>query len=295
MKESCFYVVATPIGNLEDLTPRAKRILSSVGLIAAEDTRHTIRLLQHHGIDTRLMACHDHNEERASQKIVAHLRAGQSVALVCDAGTPLISDPGYHVVRAVRHAGFSTVPVPGACALVAALSVSGLPSDRFFFEGFLPAKTVARRKRMAELASFSHTWIVYESPHRIVAMLADLLEVTGPARHVVQARELTKTFETVLSGTVAELHARLTADEQQRKGEFVVLVAGAEPRVAALDNMPDSVRRVLGELVCQLPVKQACRYLAEITDYTPNDLYQAALLIKQEKEAEEPQMVTKKR
>ncbi len=276
------YVVATPIGNLGDLSSRAQGILASVDTIAAEDTRHTARLLSHFGIKRPLLACHDYNERERSEQIVNRLQAGESVALVSDAGTPLISDPGYHLVNAVRDAGLKAVPMPGPCALIAALSVSGLPSDRFFFEGFLPAKGTSRRKRMAELRDFPHTWIVYESPHRIQEMLADMATELGGERRVVLARELTKTFETVLTGTVAELQQQLVDDENQRRGEFVVLVHGA-PKVEVVDDevSPESLQ-ILAVLVEELPMKQASQIAAKLTGVKSKVLYKAGLAMKGE-------------
>ncbi|MTI15252.1 16S rRNA (cytidine(1402)-2'-O)-methyltransferase [Sansalvadorimonas verongulae] len=274
------YIVATPIGNLGDLSPRAKDVLMSVDVIAAEDTRHTSRLLSHFGIKRPLLACHDYNERGRSEQIVQRLQDGESVALVSDAGTPLISDPGYHLVNAVREAGLKVVPVPGACAMVAALSVSGLPSDRFFFEGFLPAKGSGRRKRMAELVDFAHTWIVYESPHRIVDMLDDMAQELGVDRHVVLARELTKTFETVLSGTVVELQDILANDENQRRGEFVVLVRGAEKPELGSGDIPEEVLRTLSVLVEELPMKQASQIAAKLTGVKSKVLYKAGLAMK---------------
>ena len=228
-----------------------------------------------------LIACHDHNERSRSEQIVQRLQAGESVALVSDAGTPLISDPGYHLVNAVREAGVRVVPIPGACAMVAALSVSGLPSDRFFFEGFLPAKGAGRRKRMAELADFPHTWIVYESPHRIVDMLEDMAIELGGDRKVVLARELTKTFETVLSGSVAELQETLEQDENQRRGEFVVLVQGAEQKELGRDAVPPEAMKVLETLVGELPMKQASQLAAKLTGIKSKLLYKAGLALKE--------------
>ncbi|CAM3553935.1 16S rRNA (cytidine(1402)-2'-O)-methyltransferase [Parendozoicomonas haliclonae] len=274
------YVVATPIGNLADLSPRAKDILMSVDVIAAEDTRHTSKLLGHFGIRRQLLACHDYNERERSEQIVKRLQAGESVALVSDAGTPLISDPGYHLVNAVREAGLKAVPVPGACAMVAALSVSGLPSDRFFFEGFLPAKGSGRRKRITELADFAHTWIVYESPHRITDMLDDMFTVLGGDRRLVLARELTKTFETVLSGTVAELQKILAEDTNQQRGEFVVLVQGA-PKSDILDEeVTEEALRIMTVLVEELPLKQASQIAAKLTGLKSKPLYKAGLALK---------------
>jgi 16S rRNA (cytidine1402-2'-O)-methyltransferase len=220
------HVVATPIGNLGDISARAREVLASVDAICAEDTRHTRPLLQALGIDRPLIALHDHNEDEASWKLVERLRAGESFALVSDAGTPLVSDPGYRFVRAARAAGVRVSPVPGACAAIAALSVAGVPSDRFCFEGFLPAKPAARRERLAALVAEPRTLVFYESSHRIEETLADLIAAFGGEREAVIARELTKLFETVLGDTLADLAARVAADANQRKGEFVLIVRG---------------------------------------------------------------------
>lgn len=220
------YVVATPIGNLDDISARALRILREVALIAAEDTRHSARLLQHFGIQTPLAACHEHNERDQGGRFLARLQAGEDVALISDAGTPLISDPGYHLVRQARAAGFAVVPVPGACALIAALSAAGLPSDRFIFEGFLPAKAAGRRARLEQVREEPRTLIFYEAPHRILECLQDMREVFGDDRPALLARELTKTFETLQGLPLAELCEWVAADSNQQRGECVVLVAG---------------------------------------------------------------------
>lgn len=211
-------MVATPIGNLADLSPRAQEVLRGVAAICAEDTRHTRQLLGHFGIDRPLLALHDHNEEAMSERIVARLREGESLAIVSDAGTPLVSDPGFKLVRAARAAGIRVSPVPGACAAIAALSVAGLPSDRFGFEGFLPAKSAARRERLAHLAGESRTLVFYESSHRIVESLADLRGAFGDERPAVIARELTKLFETVLDGTLAEPAGQSRSRRQPAQG-----------------------------------------------------------------------------
>ncbi|MES3676783.1 16S rRNA (cytidine(1402)-2'-O)-methyltransferase [Halomonas elongata] len=223
------YVVATPIGNLEDLSPRAARVLGEVALVAAEDTRHTSRLLRHLGIAPAVVSLHEHNEAGRVEQIDARLAAGEDVALVSDAGTPLISDPGFVLVRELRARGRRVTPVPGACALVAALSAAGLATDRFLFNGFLPAKGGARRARLEALVEREESLVFYESPHRIEATLADLSTVFGE-RRLILARELTKTFETFLDGSADELIARLEADPDQARGEFVVMVEGAAPR-----------------------------------------------------------------
>jgi 16S rRNA (cytidine1402-2'-O)-methyltransferase len=220
------HVVATPIGNLGDLGVRAREVLAGVDAICAEDTRHTRQLLQLLGIDRPLIALHEHNEDELAWKLVERLRGGENFALVSDAGTPLVSDPGYRFVRAARAAGLRVSPVPGACAAVAALSVAGIPSDRFCFEGFLPAKGSARRERLAALVGEARTLVFYESSHRIEEALADFVAVFGGEREAVLARELTKLFETVLGDTLAGLAAQVAADANQRKGEFVLVVRG---------------------------------------------------------------------
>lgn len=222
------YVVATPIGNLGDLTARARAVLGEVDAICAEDTRHTRQLLGALGIERPLLALHEHNEADMAWKLVERLKAGDRLALVSDAGTPLVSDPGYRLVREVRAAGLKVVPVPGACAAIAALSVAGIPSDRFCFEGFLPAKSSARRERLAALSREPRTLVFYESSHRIEESLADLVAMFGPEREAVLARELTKLFETVLGDTLGGIAGQVAADENQRKGEFVLIVRGCE-------------------------------------------------------------------
>jgi len=264
------FVVATPIGNLDDLTPRARDTLSRVGLIAAEDTRHTATLLRHFGIDTPSLSLHDHNEAARAEQVVQRLRAGENVALVSDAGTPLVSDPGFRLVRAVREAGIRVSPVPGACAAIAALSAAGLPSDRFVFEGFLPPKPAARRTRLKALATESRTLMFYESSHRIVEMLADAAEAFGADRPAVLAREITKRFETLLDGSLAELHERVMADKDQQRGEFVVLVEGASmDEDAALGEG----RRLYELLSRELPPARAAKLAAEFSGAPRRALY----------------------
>jgi len=266
------HVVATPIGHRDDISARAIETLRKVAVIAAEDTRHTRPLLQHLGIDTPLVALHDHNERTAVDALVERLRQGDDVALVSDAGTPLISDPGFRLVRAVRAAGLKASPVPGPSAVVAALSVAGLPSDRFIFEGFLPAKGGARRSRLTELAGESRTLIFYESSHRIVECLEDMREVFGADREAVMARELTKLFETVLGAPLGELVERVTADPNQQKGEFVVMVAGRE---AGEDERLAEGLRVFGILKEELPPAKAAKLAAAITGAPRKALYGA--------------------
>lgn len=264
------HVVATPIGNLNDLSPRALETLRGVAAICAEDTRHTRQLLSHFGIEQSLVALHEHNEAGLAERIVARLQAGESLALVSDAGTPLVSDPGFRLVAAARAAGIRVSPVPGPCALVAALSAAGLPSDRFAFEGFLPAKTGARRERLAQLAGETRTLIFYESSHRIEEALADAVVAFGADRPAAVARELTKLFETVLSGGLGELQARVAADPDQRKGEFVLLVQGV------VDDTEAKIaegRRVYAQLNAHLPPSTAAKLAAEITGAPRKALY----------------------
>ena len=272
MPAATLHVVATPIGNLGDLSPRAQQVLREVAAVCAEDTRRSGQLLAHFGIGTPLLALHEHNEQQLAERLVARLLGGEALALVSDAGTPLVSDPGYRLVRAARAAGVKVSPVPGPSALVAALSVAGLPSDRFTFEGFLPAKASARRERLAALAGEPRTLVFYESSHRIEESLADLRAAFGDDRPAVLARELTKLFETVLDGTLADLHARVAADADQRKGEFVLVVQGmGEDADAKLAEG----RRVHAILARQLPPSTAAKLAAEITGAPRKALYGA--------------------
>jgi 16S rRNA (cytidine1402-2'-O)-methyltransferase len=264
------HVVATPIGNLGDLSPRALEVLRTVDAVCAEDTRHSRRLLAHFGIERPLLAVHEHNEAEIAPKLVARLLAGESLALVSDAGTPLVSDPGFRLVRAAREAGVRVSPVPGPCAFVAALSVAGLASDRFVFEGFLPAKDAARRERLAALASEPRTLVFYESAHRIEDALADCVAAFGAERPAAIARELTKLFETVLDGSLGELHARVVADENQRKGEFVLLVQGAAD---AADAKVAEGRRLYAKLCDYLKPSQAAKLAAELSGAPRKALY----------------------
>ncbi|AMJ57683.1 MULTISPECIES: 16S rRNA (cytidine(1402)-2'-O)-methyltransferase [Stenotrophomonas] len=264
------YVVATPIGNLADLSPRAQEVLRSVAAICAEDTRHTGQLLSHFGISKPLVALHDHNEEAMAERVVARLLGGESLAVVSDAGTPLVSDPGFRLVRAARAAGVKVSPIPGACAAIAALSVAGLPSDRFVFEGFLPAKGAARRERLNKLAAETGTLVFYESSHRIAESLADMAGAFGGDRPAVVARELTKLFETVLDGNLDQLLAKVLADDNQRKGEFVVMVQGAgddeEAKIA-------EGRRLYAKLNEHLPPSTAAKLAAELSGAPRKALY----------------------
>lgn len=264
------WVVATPIGNLDDLSARAREVLGRVALIAAEDTRHSAPLLARYGIATRVVALHEHNERDEAERLVARLRGGDDVALISDAGTPLVSDPGFRLVRAARAAGIVVSPVPGACAAIAALSVAGLPSDRFVFEGFLPAKAVARRERLGELAGEARTLVFYESSHRVRECLDDMAAVFGYARPAVLARELTKLFETVIDADLATLVARVAADPNQSRGEFVLLVGG---RPEQEDARLAEGRRVFALLREELPPARAAKLAAAISGAPRKALY----------------------
>ena len=230
------YIVATPIGNVADFSERAIKVLQQVAVIAVEDTRHSGRLLQAHSINTPMLSCHEHNETERSEQLLKRVANGEDVALISDAGTPLVSDPGFHLVRMAHQRGCKVVPIPGPSAVIAALSCAGLPTDRFVFEGFLPAKQGARLARLQELQNDPRTLVFYEAPHRIEECLQDMVAVMGAERPATLARELTKTFETIIPATLGELHAKVQADENQRKGEFVLVVAGAQRSDAILDS-----------------------------------------------------------
>lgn len=272
------YIVATPIGNLDDLSPRAIAVLSGVALIAAEDTRHSGRMLQALGVETRMIALHDHNERDRADQVLQKLEEGSDIALISDAGTPLISDPGFVLVREARRRGLRVSPVPGPCAIVAALCAGGLPTDRFAFEGFLPSKKGARAAMLERLASESSTLVFYESPHRILDAVADIAGAMGAGREIVIARELTKTFETFYAGPVGEVLQTLRDDPHGSRGEFVIMIHGAEkdPAEAGMEE----VDRLLKLLLPDLPVKKAAKLVAEITGKAKNDLYQRALTLK---------------
>ncbi len=271
IQPGCLWVVATPIGHRDDLSARAIETLRAVAVIAAEDTRHSRPLLVHHNIATPLIALHEHNERDAVEAIVRRMQGGDAVALISDAGTPLISDPGFRLVRAARAAGIRCIPVPGACAAIAALSVAGLPSDRFVFEGFLPPKAVARRSRLQELAGDARTVIFYESSHRVAESLADMRDVFGADREAVLARELTKMFETVLGEPLAELAARVAADPDQQRGECVILVAG---RGEEADAKLVEGQRIFAILREELPPAKAAKLAAAITGAPRKLLYE---------------------
>lgn len=274
------YVVATPIGNLGDFSQRALATLKQVDLVLAEDTRHSKRLFNHFGISTQLKACHEHNELALIEWVKAKLEQGKDLALISDAGTPLISDPGYPIVNKLRAEGFDVVAIPGASSIVAALSIAGLPTDRFVFDGFLPAKSVARQKALSEYLNQSRTIVLLESSHRILACVKDIVEVLGEARELVLARELTKVYETVISGTASSVLAILEADSNQCKGEFVLMFAGTESESSKTEI--DS-SRMLKELLNHLPLKKAASVVAELTGQRKNDLYELGLSFKDRK------------
>lgn len=281
---STLYIVPTPIGNLGDITQRALDVLSHVDLIAAEDTRHTGLLLQHFAINARLFALHDHNEQQKADQLISKLQQGLSIALVSDAGTPLINDPGYHLVNQCRKNGIKVVPLPGACAAITALSAAGLPSDRFCYEGFLPAKTKSRQDCLRDLTQEPRTLIFYESTHRLLDSLADMVTVWGEARYVVLARELTKTWETIQGMPVGELLNWVREDENRRKGEMVLIVEGYQKPQE--DHFAPEVLRTLAILQKELPLKKAAAVTAEIYGVKKNALYKHVIA---QNEAEQDQ------
>jgi 16S rRNA (cytidine1402-2'-O)-methyltransferase len=263
------YVVSTPIGNLDDITRRALTVLGEVDWVAAEDTRHSHRLMQQLGLEQRLISCHDHNEQARSPELVARLRAGENGALISDAGTPLVSDPGYRLVRACQEAAIAVVPVPGASALLAALAVSGQPSDRFLFEGFLPAKGAARERAIQRLAGLDITSIVFEAPHRVVSFLESLAACVAPERELTLCRELTKHFETVRRAPVSELLDWVRGDSDQQRGELVLVLSPA----ARGDALSEQDRALAKALLEELPLSRAARILAAHTGLKRQDLY----------------------
>ncbi|WKD50787.1 16S rRNA (cytidine(1402)-2'-O)-methyltransferase [Microbulbifer spongiae] len=274
------YIVATPIGNLADMVPRAVEVLQCADLVAAEDTRHSQKLLSHFNIDSPLLAYHEHTDARRTGQILQRLEQGLTVALISDAGTPLISDPGYRLVRTARERGIRVVPIPGACAFIAALSAAGLPSDRFSFEGFLPAKGGARERALRELARDTRTLIFYEAPHRVADTLEAMAAVFGGEREAVIAREVSKAFETFQLMPLRQLASWVRADSNQQRGEIVVLVRGNERRCeSALD---DEAQRVMSLLLAELPPKKAAAVAAEITGVPKKVLYNWSLLRKKE-------------
>ncbi len=278
MSESILYVVATPIGNLGDMTLRGLEVLKSVDVIAAEDTRHTSGLLKHFGITKKLIAVHAHNEQKSAQLLLGRLQAGENIALVTDAGTPGISDPGAVVVDVLRDAGVKVVPVPGASAVVAALSASGIVSTSFSFIGFLPASGSQRRKMLATLKIYTSTLVFYEAPHRIVESIEDMAAILGGERRITIARELTKTFETFHRCALKDAKAWLLGDANQQRGEFVLLVEAAVQKKQ--EGLAEEVERILRLLLSELPLKQAVKLAVEITGAKKNQLYDFALKLK---------------
>ncbi|REL34366.1 16S rRNA (cytidine(1402)-2'-O)-methyltransferase [Thalassotalea euphylliae] len=271
------YVVATPIGNLGDMTQRAIDVLSQVDLIACEDTRHTQKLLTAFSVKAKTFSLHDHNERQRQEQIANWLEEGKSIALVSDAGTPLISDPGFHIVRGLKQQSLPVVPVPGACAAITALSVAGLPTDRFAFEGFLPSKSGARQKVLGELKNETRTMIFYDAPRRALDTLQDIVEVMGAERQVVIARELTKTFETIKADSAGNFVDWLSQDPNQLKGEMVLMIEGYQPEP---DSISAEVEKTLKLLIKELPPKKACAIAAEIYGLKKNKLYDLTLAMK---------------
>jgi len=277
------YLVATPIGNLEDMTPRAARVLAEVDLIAAEDTRHSGPLLKHLGVSTRMVAYHEHNEDKKTSELIEQVSAGKNLALISDAGTPLVSDPGYRLVAAAHEAGITVSPIPGPCAAIVALSASGLATNEFLFAGFPPAKQLARQHFLERYAACPQTLIFYESAHRIVDSIADMAAVFGSDRVAVIARELTKKFETIHQDTLGPLANWVATDPHQQKGEFVVLVQGkaGRPDEDAIDAASDKLLKLLA---AELPPKKAAGIVAEVSGFSKNRLYQRLISEKSEKE-----------
>ena len=274
------FVVATPIGHLDDITYRAIDVLKSVSLIAAEDTRQSLPLLRHFNINTPLTACHDHNEDGKIKSIIEKLQSGENVALISDAGTPLISDPGFKLVRAVQQAGIRVTPVPGACAAIAALSSVGLPSDRFMFVGFLSSKATQRQSQLEDLKNHTETLIFYEAPHRIVDSLTDIMHIFGEERRIGFAREITKTFETIVQKSSKELLDWVKSDNNQQKGEIVLVVAGNTVQQEQNQTKTDDLLR---RLLQDLTVKSAAQLASDLTGIKKKVLYQRALDLYQEK------------
>lgn len=275
-KTGCLYVVATPIGNLADFSDRGRETLAAADCIAAEDTRHSGKLLAHFGIRRPLLSYHDHSGGRTREKLLQMLRDGASVALISDAGTPLISDPGYALVKAAREEGIEVLPIPGPSALAAALSVSGLPTDRFLFAGFLPAAQAGRRKRIEELKDEAATWILYESSHRVLDCVDDLIAVLGEKRRIFIAREMTKQFESHFPGNLNQAASWLRADPNHLKGEFVLVLAGHEAKAGEDERLPEALR-IVALLKDDLPLKKSTAIAAKITGLRKNDIYRAAV------------------
>ena len=274
------YLVATPIGDMTDIAPRALDILSTVDIVAVEDKRRSSRLFSHFGIKTPMISYHDHSAEKQVKKIIDELLCGKSVALISDAGTPLISDPGYKLVNAAKDKSIKVSPVPGPCALIAAISASGLPSDRFIFEGFLPSKSIPRITKIQNISADSRTIIFYEAPHRILETLIDMIKVIGPSRKIVLARELTKTYETFISGTLESVLQIIEKDLNQQKGEIVIVLAGADSSEKKIETQDSE--RILSVLLEELPLKQAVSLGSKITGIQKNIFYKLALDLKKQ-------------
>lgn len=270
------YIVATPIGNLQDITQRALETFAQVDLIVAEDTRHSGLLLSHYGIKKPFFALHDHNEQEKAHILVEKLKQGSNIALISDAGTPLISDPGFHLVRQCREVGIRVVPLPGACAAITALCASGIASDRFCFEGFLPAKSKARKDKLENIAEEDRTLIFYESTHRILDTLEDMQAVLGEERYIVLAREMTKTWETITGNTIKNLREWLLEDPNRTKGEMVLIVEG-KPKSDNNDKISSQAVKALELIAEELPLKKAAAIVAELYGYKKNALYQFGL------------------
>jgi len=279
-KTGKLYIIATPIGNLQDITYRAVEQLKAVDLIAAEDTRHSRKLLSAWGISTPCISLHEHNEAERSQQIVEKLSIGQDIALISDAGTPLISDPGYRLVQYVREQGGNVVPIPGCCAVIAALCCSGMPTERFTFEGFLPAQSSARIKCLQQLVTETRTLVFYAAPHRLQAVLKDMSAVFGAERHLVIAKELTKMHETVVQMPLGESLLWVDAEAGREKGEFVLIIEGAPKSALQADEI--EAKSTLKILMRDLPLKQAVQLGSEITGVAKNKLYELGLELKKE-------------
>jgi len=271
------YVVATPIGNLDDFTPRARKILAEVQCIAAEDTRYSRRLVDYFGIHTALQALHEHNEKQATALLLNKLQKGEHIALISDAGTPLISDPGCLLISAAHAAAIPVVPIPGASAVISALSVAGLPAGKFVFEGFLPPKSSARQQHLRTLQAETRTLVFYEAPHRLQDSVQDMLTVFGGERTIILAKELTKMYETVRRGNLSDLFDWLTANPSIQKGEFVLVVAGAPAVTVTQETLPAEATRILRILQHELPLKQAAKLASTITGLNKNALYKWGL------------------
>ena len=278
-RKGVLFIVATPIGNLADISLRALEVLKQVDLIAAEDTRNSKVLLNHHSIQTAMTAYHEHNEDSKSKFLLEKLRAGESIALISDAGTPLINDPGYSLVEKVKQAGFSVIPIPGACAIITALSASGIATDRFSFEGFLPRTSGARKAVFEAYQKRQGTLVFYESSHRIAKCMDDVVAVYEPMHKMSIARELTKTYETIVTGTVEEVYQRVLADANMQRGEFVVLIEGFDKKKHANDGLSDDDITTLKTLMSECSVKTAVKLAVQLTGQSKKELYKTALTL----------------